>query len=302
MSKPCSGVCAISAGGDKSATAMGIMEGIFNKAPERLERDIWCGISAGALLSSQMSQLESGTTTECVSVLENLMSMRVDFVEPWSHTSSLLGFVYGALWHNSMFKPNLRKVVEPLWKDTQYKKLVVGASNMTSGSYEFFENPPIDMVIASASVPVVFPQVVFEGNSYCDGALHHVIPIKEIKKYWNAGNLDIILCYPTDHAEFTKSNVPETRHKLSGYVYKTLSEAIWNNMMNDLQELARYYSLDFDKVKNGGRFKYEDREIRIYVPQKGMYLDFTKRNHQALHTMYNHGVEIASKVLCSDPV
>ena len=45
---------------------------------------------------------------------------------------------------------------------------------------------------------------------------------------------------------------------------------------------------------------YEGREIRIYVPTKGVYLDFTKRNRHALHVMHEHGEEIARLVL-TDP-
>lgn len=295
-----SGLGAISAGGDKSAAAMGIMVGISKYAPNGLNRSTWCGISAGALIGSQMAQIEPGKNAMCIKTLEQLMSMKVDFVEPWSRRSNILGIIYGALWHESLFKPNLMRIVKPLWKEEKYRTLVVGATNITKGEYESFEQPPIEMVIASASVPVVFPSVHYKGNRYCDGAMHHVIPIREIKQYWKEGPLDVILCYPMDHEEFLKSNLPESKHMMYGYVFETLSEALWNNMVNDMRELARYYNLDYEKVKKGGRFLYEGREIRIYVPTKGVFLDFTKRNHHALHVMHEHGEEIAKKVL-KDP-
>lgn len=294
------GLGAISAGGDKSAAAMGIMVGISKYDTNGLDRNIWCGISAGALIGSQMAQIETGKNAMCIHVLERLMNMDVDFVEPWSRRSNILGIIYGALWHESLFKPNLMHVIKPLWKEKKYRTLVVGTTNITKGEYESFEQPSIEMVVASASVPVVFPSVQYNGNRYCDGAMHHVIPIREIKQYWKEGPLDVILCYPMDHAEYIKSNIPESKHMMYSYVFETLSEALWNNMVNDMRELARYYNLDYEKVKKGGRFMYEGREIRIYVPTKGVYLDFTKRNRHALHIMHAHGEQIAKSVL-TDP-
>ena len=262
-----SGLGAISAGGDKSAAAMGILLGINKYAPDGLSRSTWCGISAGRC-SMPNGADRTGNCSICMTMLQRLMNLRVNFVEPWSRHSNILGIIYGALWHESLFKPNLMRVVKPLWKEKKYRTLVVGVSNITTGEYESFEQPPLEMVVASASVPVVFPAVKYKGNRYCDGAVHHIVPIREIKKYWKEGPLDVVLCYPLDHQEFMKSNVPESKHKMYGYVYETLSEAVWNNMVNDMRELARHYDLDYEKVKKGGRFMYEGREIRIYVPTK----------------------------------
>lgn len=291
------GLLAFPACGDKSSVGLGILLGMIQHSPDKLNHATICGISAGSLVGSILSQIEPGNNVKALEEIKNIMQMHVEFVKPWNKHGTLMSIAAGMLWHKSLYKSNLMDVVKPLWNDTKHRELYVGVTNLTEARYMTIEKPCIELVVASASVPVVFPSITYESCEYCDGALHHVIPIKEIKKYWKSGPLDVLLCYPTDYNEFQKANVPEYKREVYGYVFKTMSEVLYNNMMRDLRELATFCDIPFEKMKEGGWFKSKGRDVRVYVPTVGMYVDFTRRNYGMLDEMHKHGQEVAKKVL-----
>jgi hypothetical protein len=50
-------------------------------------------------------------------------------------------------------------------------------------------------------------------------------------------------------------------------------------------------------IRGGGVFTVGQKTIRVYVPKKGQFVDFTSRNFSALHSMHQHGENIARKIL-----
>jgi hypothetical protein len=129
---------------------------------------------------------------------------------------------------------------------------------------------------------------------YCDGAVAHILPIEEIKAHWKEGDLDVMVCYPTDHAEFMKSTDYMTKYQLVGRVFNTLSENTWYNLKRDLDDLSELVGQD---VRNGGVFKVGDKTVRVYVPKKGYYCDVVNRDFNTLKKMHLHGEEVAKELL-----
>jgi len=198
------------------------------------------------------------------------------------------------LWHSGLFKSELGNIVQEDW-NTKYRDLYVGAYNQTEGRYQSFgPRPKVPQVAASASIPVVFESVKYNNMEYCDGAVAHILPIKEIKAHWNEGDLDVMVCYPTDHAEFIKSSDYLTKYRLMGRLFNTLSENTWYNLNRDLDELSELVGQD---VRNGGVFKVGDKTVRVYVPKKGYYCDVVNRDFKTLKKMHIHGEEIAKEML-----
>ena len=285
---------AISAGGDHSAYVLGMLRGVFSQRPEITDWQKTCGISAGALISSQISEIEIGDRSGFIKKINHLCNSHVDFVKSWSPISSILGIVKGMLWHTSLFNGQLRSIINDEWSP-KHRELYVGAYNQTRGQYESFgPDPGIDLVAASASIPVVFQSVRCNDMEYCDGGIAHIVPINEIKEHWKEGDLDVMICYPTERSEYLKTCEMLSRFKLVGRVMDTVSESNWFNLKRDLDELSRIVGHD---VSKGGSFKVGDRNVRVYVPEKGIYCDIVNRNFSVLRRMQAHGEEIAKKIL-----
>jgi hypothetical protein len=273
-----------------------MLKGVFAHRPEITDWSHISGISAGALIGSQISQIEQGDRSGFITSVESLMNSHVEFVKPWNVFGMISSIASAFIWHDSLFKGRMQKVIEQNWAE-KHRTLYVGAYNQTKGSYESFgPSPPSCAVAASASVPVVFSPVKMNEMEYCDGGVAHVLPIREIETHWQKmeGNLDVMLCYPTDHGEFQKASNYMSKYKLVGRLMTSLNECLWYNLNRDLDDLERIVGC---RVREGGTFKVGDRCVRVYVPKKGMYCDFVKRNHHTLRLMQAHGEEIAKSLL-----
>lgn len=59
---------------------------------------------------------------------------------------------------------------------------IAAATNLSRGEAHYFKTGDIaDAVIASASVPIVFPPVVIDGEQYVDGGLVNNLPVRSIR-------------------------------------------------------------------------------------------------------------------------
>ena len=216
------------------------------------------------------------------------------FTKSWSTMGTVVSLAKAFFWHGGLFKSQLGQIVTDSW-DTKYRDLYVGAYNQTEGRYQSFgPRPEISEVTSSASIPVVFEAVKINNMEYCDGAVAHVLPIKEIKAHWNEGDLDVMICYPTNHAEFIKSSKYMTRYPLVGRLFSTIGDNTWYNLNRDLEDLSELVGQD---VRGGGVFKVGDKTVRVYVPKIGYYCDVVNRDFNTLKKMHLHGEEVAKEIL-----
>lgn len=285
---------AISSGGDHSAYVLGMLKGVFVTQPQITEWNKLCGISAGALIGTKIAQIDTEDRSNFIKSIDHLMNSHQQFTKSWSTMGTIVSMAKAFIWHRGLFKSELGAIVEKEWSK-KYRDLYVGAYNQTEGRYQSFgPKPSIRQVTASASIPVVFEPIQIEKAEYCDGAIAHVIPIQEIKAHWNEGDLDVMLCYPTNHAEFIKSSDYMSKYQLMGRVFNTLSENTWYNLNRDLNDLSELVGQD---VRGGGVFNVGDKTVRVYVPKKGYYCDVVNRDYQTLKKMHLHGEEVAKEML-----
>ena len=286
---------AITSGGDHSAYVLGMLKGVFGNRPEFTEWDKIVGISAGALIGSSLAGIEKDDRSGFIKKINHLMNSHLNFAESWTPLGAVANIAKAFFWHKSLFRAPIQEIIKPEWSNRFKRQLFVGAFNKSRGLYETFgPNPNIMQVAASASVPVVFPSVKINGMNYEDGAVSHIIPVKEIKKHWTEGSLDLMLCYPTSYSEFLKTSDYESRFALVGSAWHAVSESTWVTYNQDLDTLADICGQD---IRGGGVFTVEDKTLRVYVPKKGQFVDFTSRNFSALHSMHQHGENIARKIL-----
>ena len=184
--------------------------------------------------------------------------------------------------------------------------LVVGSYNVTEGKYHMTENPGITDIVASASIPVVFPSVTINGNEYVDGAVAHTIPIEELKTYYNGGDIYVMLCYQTNHEKFKKS-MADNRRKLLGRVYSTIDESTWNTMNRDLDDLADFLGLNREQVRTSGQHTFAVRKhgdktypagnLYMFIPNESRSIDLNCSNYHVISMMQDHGMDVASRVM-----
>ena len=283
---------AITSGGDHSAYVLGMLKGVFQNKAELTEWDKICGISAGALIGSTLSSIDKEDRVGFLKNINHLMNSHLEFAKSWTPLGAVANVAKAFFWHSSLYKSPMQEIIRSEWKGNFKRQLFVGAFNKTRGLYETFgPSPDILQVAASASVPVVFPSVRINNMQYEDGAVSHIIPVREIREHWKEGDLDLMLCYPTDYNEFLKTSDYESRFALVGSAWHTISESTWVTYNADLDQMADLCEQD---IRGGGVFSVGEKTLRVYVPKKGHYVDFTDRNYSKLHTMHQHGEEVAS--------
>lgn len=286
---------AISSGGDHSAYVLGMLKGVFLHNPELTDWSTLAGISAGALLGTKISQVKKNDYASFIKTIDHMMHSHVQVCKQWSSMGKVVSFFKAFMWHDSVFKSSIIDLVRPEWSETRHRNLYVGAYNETQGMYETFgPSPTIEQVSASASVPVVFSPVKMNGDVYCDGAMRHVIPVPEIKKYWTSGSLDLMLCYPTSYEAYKKTSNSPSKFKIVDEAWNTITRSQWVNYNNDLDEMAELVGAD---IRNGGIFNVQGKTLRVYVPKEGIYCDFIHRDMNRLSCMHEHGEQVARELL-----
>lgn len=285
---------AISSGGDHSAYVLGMLKGVFVTQPDITEWTTVCGISAGALIGTKIAQVDIEDRTNFIKSVNHLMESHQTFTKTWSTMGTIVSLAKAFFWHSGLFKSQLGQIVTDSW-GTKYRDLYVGAYNQTEGRYQSFgPKPEIPQVTASASIPIVFESVKFNNMEYCDGAMAHVLPIKEIKAHWKEGDLDVMICYPTDREEYKKASEYMTNYPLVGRLFGTIGDNTWYNLNRDLEDLSELVGQD---VRGGGVFKVGDKTVRVYVPKKGYYCDVVNRDFNTLKKMHQHGEDVAKEML-----
>ena len=286
---------AMSSGGDHSAFVLGMLKGVFRSDPEFTRWDKIAGISAGALLGTKISQIKKNDYPSFIKTIDHLMNSHVKVCTQWSTLGKTASFLKAFIWHDSVFKATIEDLVKPEWSDTKFRQLYVGAYNQTKGKYQSFgPTPTMHQVAASATVPIAFHPVEINNNKYCDGAMEHVIPVKEIKKYWTSGTLDLMLCYPTDYDAYLATSNSPSKYKIVDNAWNALTSSQWVNYNNDLNDISNFIGQD---IRKGGIFKVGDKTLRVYIPKNGIYCDFMNRDHHSLTLMHKHGETIAKEVL-----
>lgn len=286
---------AISSGGDHSAFVLGMLRGVFRNDPEITAWNKIAGISAGALLGTKISQIKKNDYPSFIKSVDHLMNSHVKVCTQWSSLGKAASYIKAFLWHDSMFKSSIVDLAKPEWSDRKYRDLYVGAYNQTKGKYQSFgPKPTLHQVAASASVPVAFHSVDINNSKFCDGAIKHVIPVREIKKHWTSGTLDLMLCYPTNYDLYLATSNAPSKFKIVDNAWNAVTSSQWVNYTNDLDDLNRFVGHD---IRKGGVFKCGEKTLRVYIPREGIYCDFLNRDQHRLSLMHQHGEMIAREVL-----
>ncbi len=164
----------LSGGGNLGALQVGMVRALFER---RITPDLILGCSVGALNGSALA---SDPSLVMVGRLQEMWRNLADEnVLPAGVFSTVQLARKGVAIHDSS---NIRRVVESILPASRFEDLQVPfqcvATALVEGAETWFEQGPlIDPIIASSSIPAVFPPVTIDGVQYLDGAIVNDVPV-----------------------------------------------------------------------------------------------------------------------------
>lgn len=158
----------LSGGGARGVSHLGSAKALMEHG---YKFDVIAGTSIGAIVGSVLANGFSP---------DQVMSMLTPKV--------LKSFVRPAVTLNSLMTmdgaANFLKKILPEKNIENFKiPFVVTTTNFHDGKIQYFnQGPAIPAIMASASIPIVFPPVTIEGVQYVDGGVLNNLPVRHIRK------------------------------------------------------------------------------------------------------------------------
>lgn len=158
---------ALSGGGARGYAHLGVVKALYEKD---IQPVVFSGTSAGALIAAFLA---NGQDPE--DIFEFFKGHKIfDISRIHLPKDGLL---------------NMQRIREEIEKEIKIKDLketkhpfYVCVSNMTEGKVEYFsKGPAVDLLIASASIPVLFSPIKIKDDLYSDGGVFDNLPVKPIK-------------------------------------------------------------------------------------------------------------------------
>ena len=295
---------AVTAGGNHCAYACGILHQLFIDRPEFSQWRRLAGISAGSLLCAGLCETSSNRNDLYIRRLTEIYETmtHANIVKAHSSLGTYLNTVFSLCFRDSLYQNTLPRFVRDNIDfdklEESDRKLSVGVYNTTQARYETFQDmPATDMfkpIVASASIPVVFPAVPIGKSMYIDGAAQHIIPVDEIMAWCssNKGAVDIVCCYPFTLEEFKKSegiSCTSNSKSMKNVLQKTCIEMMWNNYKSDLKQLEEYFGIAGIRDRPVNMWRTASHVIRIYSPQIGIFVDIVNPDKYCMQQMFIDG-------------
>ena len=159
-------------GGDKGAYQAGALAEMYSLIPQDIQYDVMTGVSVGALNTAGLAMFAKGDegnmTAFLLDIWRNIQAS--DVYQDWPG-----GIIDGILFEPSIYDttPLLNFLTQKFTKPIQ-RKITIGSCNANNGSFVRFDeslshDDLITAVRASSAMPILFPYVEFQGETYIDG-------------------------------------------------------------------------------------------------------------------------------------
>lgn len=158
---------ALGGGGARGFAHLGVLQALDEKG---IKPDFISGVSAGAIAGAFIAAGKSPRSA-------------FDLMKEYNFTglAKFTGFKNGLLSLEKMRKDLEKKIDVKNIEDLEIP-LVVTVSNMLEGKVEYLSEGPLSTLVqASASIPIIFSPVDYNGKLYNDGGLFDNLPIKPLK-------------------------------------------------------------------------------------------------------------------------
>lgn len=245
------GLC-LSGGGLRAIVHLGVLQVIEEK---NIKIDSISGTSAGAIIAALYAR--GYTTTEMMSILEQSTFFNRKTFKLQS----------GGLFSSSVLTDIYKKYL-PINNFSSLKiPLTIAATDVNLGTIEYFSSGNLhEPLLATASIPFIFPSSNIHDHIFCDGGLLNNLPIEPLKKDCN-----FIIA---SHVNSVSTLTSQDAKKLSP---KAMMERLYHIGMANMVNL-----------------KKQDCDVFIEPENLVQYSMFTKKNAQQLFTL---GYEHASRAL-----
>jgi len=280
---------ACSSGGDRGVILIGMLLELHAlQGEEAVSWEDMAGISAGAFCVASVAQTDSNSFQPAMLALQQAFETgKIDVVE---HPMFPFLHVLWAIWCKKSLFSNTKMLFQiDKWFDaTKLKRpFQVGAYNKTDMCYESFSSAEMgdDMrlaCLASASIPLVFPETKIRGKHYEDGGVCHIIPVVEIKAWLakTAGprQVDVMVCYPVhDKQMFTNSNAMITAFPMVNESTRMISDLMLQRLQDDLHELSKLCGIELVELTRSPYGKWSSTDangsftIQLVSPSMSRY-------------------------------
>lgn len=298
---------ALSAGGDRGAVLVGLLHGMYlSLGKEGVDWNQIAGISAGALVGSIVSQTIPETFDRHMEKAKDLFEIGgFHVVSPHTRWGFVINAIDAVLYYNSLYtnEPMDQILKDNFQESTMFTPLRVGAYNRDTCQYETFDENLHQAILASTSVPIVYPPIKIGMYDYQDGGMRHIIPVEEIFEFIKDNKVctvDVMICYPINCYElFFKAMTPEGYYPLIEESFRCMTGQMLGTLTNDLKRIADFLEIDYEEIREKpcNTFCKDGVTINIFSPDDATYTNFTDIKAEEMKLMYDGGKRIIMEYL-----
>lgn len=184
----------LSGGGAKGAFQVGALDYLINE--KKVDFDIICGVSVGALNASMVAQGDSNTLKK---LWLEIKSPRDIFRQ---RLFGVLGGLFGAdsVYSNRPLWKKIDQYVDPEKIRKKGKELRIGTVSLQTGEYISVNQNFPDLkkwILASTSIPVTFEPINLDKKQVIDGGVREITPLSTAIEL-GAERIFVILASPTN--------------------------------------------------------------------------------------------------------
>ena len=188
----------LSGGGSKGAHSTGMLRYILGEL--KVNYDIYCGVSVGALNCAFLAQYPAGAEGEASAKLTELWNniSTKSVYKRWFPFGRLHGLWKSSIYDSSPLSDLIRTHISLDKIRASGKYVTAGTVSITSGKYTIFDQHSdyfIDAVVASASFPGFLTPINFLGQIWADGGIKENSSIMKAIEL-GAHSIDIVITSP----------------------------------------------------------------------------------------------------------
>ncbi|KAL0479224.1 hypothetical protein AKO1_008060 [Acrasis kona] len=177
---------AFGGGGDRGAYEAGAFKALVEfQTPDKVRYDVVTGISAGSWNSAGLSQFKIGDEKAAAAYLEKtwLNTRASDVWKHWFPGGPLEGlFLKSGVLDSSPMQAYIKKNVDLEKTKASGRTINIGATCLDRNTFVLFNETFVDFhtaVIASSSIPGIFPTISINGENYVDGGIEYMTPVSD---------------------------------------------------------------------------------------------------------------------------
>lgn len=263
-------------GGMRGVFTSGVLQSFMDSG---FMADVLVGVSAGASngVSYVSGQKDRGYRTNVDYAGDKRYVSKRNFLK----TGSIFGmdFVFG----------EIPEKLDPFDYQAFYDSpcdFYAGVTNINTGRVEYFGKedikPPLEVIRASCSIPVLSNIVQYKGEEYLDGGVADPIPLSKALEL-DCDRLIIILTQPRGYRKEPQS---------FRQVYKTF----YRNYPNLVKALDRRYLMYNGTLKQVAKLEEEGKAI-VIAPPSPLQADRFGQDKEKLIASYNIGVKCGKNAI-----